>query len=222
MLCQCYNHYSSESKVLLTKPRDIWVRKGDTCQFDVMANTGCTTNLWMSVGQCSITKEKPSGIKCPPDNNIDKSTSCRDGVYTVTFRITFDDEYFQKIGDAINEIIEIAYFINHKRNVSNISAHIMIMYTEPEPQTTNSSPGTVYTSTPATDYTAESTTDSVDSSSLSSMYTVSKTASPPLTSAGTTDSADTSSLNSMYVVSRTASPLVISTGIIIMLLLIII
>lgn len=213
------------------------MRKGDTCQFDVMANTGCNTNLWMSVGQCSITKEKPSGIKCPPDNNIDKSTSCRDDVYTVTFRITFDDEYFQKIGDAINEIIEIAYFINHERNVSNISAHIMIMYTEPEPQTTNSSPGTVYTSTPATDYTAESTTDSVDSSpplisagttdsadtsSLNSMYVVSRTASPLLISTGTTDSADTSSLNSMYVVSKTASPLLISTGIIIMLLLIII
>ena len=199
------------------------MRKGDTCQFDVMANTGCNTNLWMLVGQCSITNESSSGINCPPHNSINKSTSCRrDSVRTVTFRITFDDKYFQKIGDAINNI-EIAYFINHKRNVTKISAHIMIMYTEPEPQTTNSSPGTVHTSTLATDYTAESTTDSADSPSLSSMYVVSKTASPLLISTGTTDSAaDTSSLSSMYVISKTASPLLINTGIIIMLLLIII
>ena len=198
------------------------MRKGDTCQFDVMANTGqgCNANLWMSVGQCNITKGSSTGKNCPPDNNINKSTSCRDGVLTVTFHITFDDKYFQKIG-AVNNI-EIAYSINHRMNVKRIPAHIMIMYTEPEPQTTNSSPGTVHTSTPATDYTAESTTDSADTSSLSSMYAVSKTASPLLISAGTTDSADTSSLNSMYVVSKTASPLLISTGIIILLLLIII
>ena len=106
-----------ESEILLTKPRNIWVGDGEVCQFDVMTS-GCSTSIWITIGeQCILAS---NGSKCIPLDYHIVRESCRGSTYTLTYNVTFNNQYFR---DSTTDQ-EIAYFINQNMIARNFTAHV--------------------------------------------------------------------------------------------------
>ena len=124
---------------------------------------------------CTITSDQKSN-KCnyPLDHRIVQQ-SCQGSTRTLTFLITFNDQFFRAFGD---EPVQIVYNIQHNMTKTNFTAHV---YFEPqqkvestESSAVTSNPGPLTTATTVITEKEHSLckikTDCACNSSLNSMY----------------------------------------------------
>ena len=122
----------SESAVLLLKPVDVWVKKGDVCLYSIMAvGNYCDISVWMQLGQnCTLTHDSDANREtCHFEHHIDQK-SCRQQIVRIlTFSITINDRLISALDNE--SAMQVSFVVSQKQVEANLTAQVHFV---PEPE----------------------------------------------------------------------------------------